>query len=140
MSLLTKFEDFYRDISIQSIARLSEIYAPNAVLIDPLSKHQGLDNIQHYFGNLLTNTSKCECTIQLISQLRSDIFVTWKMLIIHPKLNSGKEFEIDGVSHLKSDDEKIIFHRDYYDLGEMIYEQVPVLKFVIKTLKKRLVS
>ncbi|MEP4891040.1 MAG: nuclear transport factor 2 family protein [Aliiglaciecola sp.] len=140
MSLLKEFENFYRNMSVTSIARLGDIYAQNATLIDPLSEHQGLENIQGYFENLLTNTSKCECSIQHITHQSTDIFVTWKMLIVHPKLNSGNEFYIDGISHLKSNDEKIVFHRDYYDLGEMIYEQVPVLKFVIKTLKKRLVS
>ncbi|GAA6185638.1 MULTISPECIES: nuclear transport factor 2 family protein [Alteromonadaceae] len=140
MSVLKKFENFYRNLSLQSIAHLGDVYAPEATLIDPLSQHQGLKCIKDYFENLLTNTSKCDCLIQHITEVEGDIFVTWKMRIVHPQLNSGKEFEVDGISHLKSANDKIVFHRDYYDLGEMIYEQVPLLKHIIRALKRRLVS
>lgn len=139
MGLLNNFKDFYRHLSLQSIANLGEIYAPDAVLIDPLSKHQGLQNIKRYFENLLSNTQKCECHIVLIVESEAEIFVTWEMLIAHPRLNSGADYKVSGISHLQTDGNKVVFHRDYYDLGEMIYEQVPILKRIINMIKRRLV-
>jgi hypothetical protein len=34
--------------------------------------------------------------------------------------------------------EKIIFHRDYFDAGAMLYEQIPLLGRVIKWVKQKI--
>ncbi|MBM3418431.1 MAG: transcriptional regulator [Bacteroidetes bacterium] len=31
-----------------------------------------------------------------------------------------------------------MYHRDYFDLGEMVYEQIPVFGKIIKTMKSRM--
>lgn len=139
MKLIERFEAFYRDVSVNSLQQLSEIYSVDAVLADPLSKHEGLDAIKAYFESLLKNTQACECNIEHISEQGEHFFVTWKMTVVHPQLNSGRKFVVNGVSHLKSKADKMVFHQDYYDLGEMIYEQIPVLKHVIKSIKRRAV-
>jgi limonene-1,2-epoxide hydrolase len=46
---------------------------------------------------------------------------------------------VTGVSEIKFD-ERITYHRDYFDVGSMFYEQVPILKTIIQALKKRLVA
>ena len=138
MSLISKFEQFYRSVSTHTIEQLDDLYAQDAVLVDPISEHHGLTNIKNYFHSLLANTSKCNCLIEHISATNDDIFLTWKMTIAHPKLNGGSEFVVNGISRLIIDNQKVVYHRDYYDLGEMIYEQVPLLKQVIRTIKRRL--
>ena len=45
---------------------------------------------------------------------------------------------LDGTTQLKVEDEKIIYHKDYYDLGEMVYEHIPLLGSIIKMIKRRL--
>ena len=61
------------------------------------------------------------------------------MRFAHPKLNGHKEITVTGVSEIKFD-ERITYHRDYFDVGSMFYEQVPILKTIIQALKKRLVA
>lgn len=139
MKLIEKFEAFYRDVSMETLQQLQSIYSDDAVLVDPISKHKGLSEITKYFQSLLENTQTCECIIEHVSEQGAHYFVTWKMKIVHPQLNKGRMFDVNGVSHLKTRDNKLVFHRDYYDLGEMIYEHVPVLKHVIKTIKRRVV-
>jgi hypothetical protein len=31
-----------------------------------------------------------------------------------------------------------MFHRDYFDLGEFVYERIPVLNSVVKFIKNRM--
>lgn len=138
MSLISKFEQFYRSVSIETIDQLDDLYAKDAILEDPISSHSGLSKIKAYFNSLLANTQKCDCLIEHISQTENEIFLTWKMTIVHPNLNKGKEFSVNGISHLSIKSDKVVYHRDYYDLGEMVYEQVPILKLVIKSIKRRL--
>ncbi|GAA0857822.1 nuclear transport factor 2 family protein [Aliiglaciecola litoralis] len=138
MQLIDAFERFYTNVSLDSLEQLGTIYAEDATLIDPIMQHQGLDKIKRYFRNMLENTRKCHCAIQHVTQQNDTVFVTWKMTIAHPQLNKGQDIAVNGISQLELAANKIVFHRDYYDLGEMIYEQVPVLKHVVKMIKKRI--
>ena len=44
---------------------------------------------------------------------------------------------VPGVSLLRLD-KKIIEHHDYYDLGAMVYEHIPLFGGVVKGVKKRI--
>jgi len=35
-------------------------------------------------------------------------------------------------------EDKIVEHRDYFDAGELFYENVPILGGIIRTLKKKI--
>ncbi|HDY7901818.1 TPA: nuclear transport factor 2 family protein, partial [Vibrio vulnificus] len=50
----------------------------------------------------------------------------------------GACVEVKGVSHLKFEAGKVIYHRDYFDLGEMLYENLPLLGGIIRAIKQRL--
>jgi hypothetical protein len=56
----------------------------------------------------------------------------------HPKLGN-RLISVRGVSHLQISD-KIDFHEDFYDMGAMLYEQLPLLGNVTRWLKLRLAS
>ena len=48
-------------------------------------------------------------------------------------------FTIDGVSHLNfGESNKIIYHIDCFDMGKYICERVPLVKWILKKVKKRL--
>jgi hypothetical protein len=69
----------------------------------------------------------------------SQAFLTWTMHFSHPRLAKGRSIAVSGCSQLAfAPDGKVIHHRDYFDLGEMVYEHVPVLGSLVKTIKKRL--
>lgn len=138
MALIKRFEQFYENLSLSSIEGLGDIYHPEIVFVDPISKHYGLDSVKHYFTNLLENTTYCSCAIQATMGMEDQHSVTWKMRFGHPKLNSGREIIVDGITHLKLQDERIIMHRDYFDMGQMVYEQVPILRSVVKKIKSRM--
>ncbi|MCT7655735.1 hypothetical protein MBH78_16005 [Oceanimonas sp. NS1] len=56
-----------------------------------------------------------------------------------PRLNGGRPVTVPGVSHLCFAD-SIYYHRDFFDLGAMLYEQLPLLGKGIRALKRRLNS
>jgi hypothetical protein len=62
----------------------------------------------------------------------------WTMRYAHPRLNKGNEITLEGASHIRYE-EKVYYHRDYFDGGRLLYEHVPLLGSVIKQLKKRMV-
>jgi limonene-1,2-epoxide hydrolase len=51
---------------------------------------------------------------------------------------SWQDLEVQGISHLKFLENQVIYHRDYFDLGEMVYEHVPVLGKIVRFIKNSL--
>lgn len=140
MNVIERFSAFYQCINEDSLSKLSELYATDVVFVDPVKQHKGLIELTGYFSNLMVNTSECRCEIHDIVSSENNHLVIWSMLLRHPKLDAGRKITVEGVTQLKTRDEFITFHRDYYDLGQMIYEHIPILKHVVRNVKKRLVS
>ncbi|UJF18368.1 nuclear transport factor 2 family protein [Vibrio sp. SS-MA-C1-2] len=135
--LIDDFCKYYQDLSKDKISSLSTLYQQDAVLEDPVHKLTGLNNIEEYFSRLLENISYCQFDIETIVIQDQTAFITWVMRFAHPKINQGNEIAVPGVSHLLFID-KINYHRDYYDLGGMLYEHIPLLNMIIKKIKSGL--
>ena len=138
-NILYNFCNYYEELTIEKVDGLNEIYDTNAYFIDPVHEINGLDSIKRYFQSLLVNISYCRFNIEQLIEQEDQAFLTWEMNFSHPKLSSGRAIKVQGVSQLKFN-RLITFHRDYYDLGEMIYEQIPILKSLIKKVKGNLIG
>lgn len=55
----------------------------------------------------------------------------------HTKLAKQRTILVEGFTHLRIRDDRVCYHRDYADLGQMLYEHIPVLGRVIKVVKRR---
>jgi hypothetical protein len=139
MDALEKFSSFYTDLASMRIEELASIYSDDVIFIDPIAEHVGLSAVEGYFARLLENAKYCQFEIH--SQLHatnSQCMVTWTMEYKTPRMNKGKAIKVDGLTILTLKKDKIVFHRDYYDLGQMVYENVPLLGRVIKMIKRKM--
>lgn len=141
MSVIDRFTQLYQDISNLDCDELGSLYADDIAFIDPVTQHHGLDNVKRYFSRLLEDTHACTFTIHDVincqgNQSHFDYIVNWSMVLT---LKKGSEpIVVDGTSQLKVRQDKIVYHRDYYDLGQMVYEHVPILRSVVGYIKGRL--
>ena len=140
MTAVDAFCQFYQKLDASSVTALADVYANDVIFVDPVKQHQGLPALTAYFANLLENTENCVFDIKTVVTNDSATFVTWVMHFQHPKLASNNAISVSGVTELHIENDKVNYHRDYYDMGEMIYEHVPVLGGVVKWIKRRLVG
>lgn len=148
MSAIKKFESFYTDLASMKVEELADIYSSDVTFIDPIAAHSGITSVENYFGKLLHNAKYCTFVIHSIEKTtaiknqgvnESDILnylATWQMTFTSSRINKGKPISVDGITQLKISNDKIIFHRDYYDLGQMVYENIPLLGRVIRRIKR----
>lgn len=134
---LVSFIDNYSQLSTDNLELLENIYHKDITFIDPLHRVQGFDSLQRYFYGLYESLTSCCFTIEHIFEKNNDAAVYWSMSYQHPKLNSGKTVTIQGHSHITGENDKVIYHRDYFDAGIMLYEQVPVIGKIIQWIKAR---
>lgn len=139
MSTIERFSRFYTDLASMRIDMLKEIYSADVIFIDPIASHKGIAAVEHYFGKLLKNARYCEFDIHNKDATGDEGYVVnWTMRFTSTRINKGKPITVDGISVLTLKNDKIVFQRDYYDLGQMVYEHIPILGRVIKKIKRGL--
>jgi len=141
MMVIERFCKIYADICQISPSDLDTIYASNVEFVDPITTHHGIEAVKGYFANLLSQAESCQFDIATVLPCDDPSgglshIANWTMTL---KLNkTNKIITLDGTTQLNVKDDMIVYHKDYYDLGEMVYEHIPILSFFVKAVKKRL--
>ncbi len=130
--------EVYQKLDKHNLHLLEEVYHPDVVFEDAAHRLEGRTALYDYFQSLYTNVIRCDFVIAEQQQVGDIGFLTWTMELLHPKLQNGAPILVHGASHLKFSQGQVIYHRDYFDLGEMLYENLPLLGAVIKIVKQRL--
>lgn len=138
--VLESFKQVYEGLTKENLSTLHSVYSPQIEFQDPLHRVQGYAAFEAYFAALYANLESCRFVIKDLFYQDNQACVTWTMTFVHPRLNSGKAVTVEGASHLQFNQQAIEKHRDYADLGQMIYEHIPLLGQVIRTVKKRAVA
>ncbi|MDE8741204.1 nuclear transport factor 2 family protein [Pectobacterium polaris] len=136
--ILLKIRAFYRELTAERLTELGGIYHQDIHFIDPVSSHHGLSALHRYFSHSLDNLSYCQFEIVDVHTFRGGATMFWTMHYAHPSLKRNAPLTLAGCSHLLFADNKVIYHRDYYDMGAMLYQHVPLLGSLISHLKSRL--
>jgi limonene-1,2-epoxide hydrolase len=131
--------ELFANLNSEQVSKdnFASAYRADIVFTDPLHIIEGLDALVAYSQSLYTNVDSCRFEFERILERQGEATLIWKMHLVHPKLNSGKLVVVPGVTHVLFED-RIFYHRDYFDAGVMLYEQLPILKQVIGWLKARL--
>lgn len=139
--MIDRFCDVYRRLNVTNLELLGEVYHPDIHFVDPAHEFMGLTKLTDYFAGLYQNINSISFDFTTRIQQRDDIGLEWLMNFSHPRLKAGQAIRVEGMSRLHLGDNGLIdLHRDYFDLGAMLYEQLPVLGVVIRNLKGRLSS
>ncbi|MGM0481665.1 MAG: nuclear transport factor 2 family protein [Pseudomonadota bacterium] len=138
--LVDSLKSFYDEFKSENLEQLSELYHDDINFTDPIHQIVGLDDLKAYFEHTMENVKYCHFAFddELVGDEKA--YLTWQMRFSHPKLADGIEIVLPGVSHLQFEDGKIREQQDYYDLGAMLYEHVPLVGYVIDKIKQRLVA
>ena len=136
LALIERFKTFYKDVKNPKLDSISDVYSADVKFKDPIHQVSGLAELHAYLSDMCTDveSGRFEFLDQLIGP--DTAYIKWNMYFRHPKL--GKETHVvRGMSQIQFN-ERIYFHEDVYDMGQMIYEHVPVLGWAVKRLKNRL--
>ncbi|MGB5445326.1 MAG: nuclear transport factor 2 family protein [Psychromonas sp.] len=137
--LIDKFCRIYESLDKHNLEQLGRVYRDDINFVDALHNLHGLDQLNDYFAHLYANLLFCDFTIEDVIKGEGQASIVWTMKYAHPKINKANPILVNGCSHLKFD-QKIYYHRDFLDMGQMLYEHLPLLGGVIRTVKKRVAS
>lgn len=135
-TLVDDFIALYQALNKDNLHLLGRVYDDCITFTDPMHHITGLSALTQYFAKLYQNVQYIHFEIKEVQQGASQAALFWQMQYSHPKLNKGTLICVDGMSQLKFND-KIYYHRDYFDLGQMLYEHLPCMGGLIRLLKDR---
>jgi hypothetical protein len=119
---------------------LDELYDPKIVFEDPLIKVKGLKNLKKYYKHAYSTVSSIDFDFKNIVVSNNTYTCEWDMTLTAKPLNCGKPYTVRGLSLItfSKESSKIISHNDYLDIGDMVYERLPVFGGLIRKIKSRL--
>jgi len=133
--LAQRVKEAYQAIGSENIADVESLYTTDIYFEDPSHAIQGKPSLMRYFSNQFKNLDKCSFKFHSTIANETDIFMTWTMFLNHPKLRGGETIRVEGTSYLRTRHGKIYYHRDYFDMGAMLYEHLPLIGRIIQRIK-----
>lgn len=136
-ALISDFLKLYNQLDKSNLELLAHVYGDNIVFEDPLHKIEGLPALTDYFANMYENLNQGQFDIHTSFEQNNKASVYWVMTFSHKKIKQGQKLKVSGNTYLEFENGKVIYHRDYFDAGEMIYQHLPVFSTVINLIKRR---
>lgn len=135
---LTNFVEQYQKLGTDNIELLKSIYHEDVEFNDAVHSIKGLTPLTQYFMHLYTNIKYCQFEVKHFFHQGDEAAIYWNMTFVHPSLNKGKAITLDGHSLIRGKNDKVLYHKDYLDMGAMVYEHIPVLGRIVKAIKIRM--
>lgn len=139
VSYTQKIDKVFNGLNKDTMHLVDEFYQVDAHFEDPMGRHIGIEEIRKYYINLYKNVESIRFDFSNFICLHKDCSATWAMHVKAAGLNGGEVVSVSGNSVFKFDESgKVIYQRDYFDMGEFIYERIPILKNIILFIKSKL--
>ena len=128
--------DFFEHIDVANVSQLSQVYTPDAFFKDPFNEVNGIEAITRIFRHMFDQVDSPRFVVTNRVMQGDQAFLTWDFLF-RMKRFSTEEQCIRGATHVRfAADGRVCFHRDYWDAAEELYEKLPVLGSLMRTLKR----
>ena len=126
----------FENLSQENVGTLADLYSANAYFKDPFNEVRGRAAIISIFKHMYKQVDDPRFEIRQSIHEGDDAFIVWNFNF-RIKGNPNQQC-IHGSSHLRfANDQKVEYHRDYWDAAEELYEKITVLGSLMRFLKRR---
>ena len=119
--------------------RVQEVYAANAFFNDTLKTIRGSEAIEDY---LAASAEALDTgTVEFLDVVASDgnYYFRWRMTLRFKKLARDRDTVTVGMSHIRFNaDGRVVLHQDFWDSSSGLFEHIPGLGWMIRSVKRRL--
>jgi steroid delta-isomerase len=126
---------WFENLKEESLDEIGLFYDEDVFFKDPFNEIEGKDKLIKIFEHMFENLVNPHFVIIDTIENSDGAFLTWDFF----SSIKGREHKIHGSSHLKYNGEsRIIYHRDYWDVGEEILLNVPFIKLMYSYFRKKM--
>ena len=125
MKSLKEFKEKFLNLNESTLDEIISYYDENVFFKDPFNEFNGREILKKLFIHMFITFKNPHFVFIDTIENSEGIFLTWDFIFSYKE----KLFKIHGSSHLKlNDKEKIVYHRDYWDVGEELLLKIPLIK------------
>ena len=125
MNSLREFKEWFINLNESTLDNIASYYDENVFFKDPFNEFIGREKLKKLFFHMFKTLKNPHFVFIDKIENSEGVFLTWDFIFNYKE----KFFKIHGSSHLKlNDEEKIVYHRDYWDVGEEILLKIPLIK------------
>lgn len=135
-AVVERFRALFNSIDPKDLPDLGTVYHPEVHFQDPFTEVDGLDALSRYFRSAYCNVLHCRFEFGPAFGTGTQQALPWTMNLRHKKLAGGQLVRVQGISHITVMDDRVVFHRDYFDAGQLLYENVPLLGPAVRLLRR----
>ncbi|WP_323750931.1 nuclear transport factor 2 family protein [Marinobacter sp.] len=126
----------YNKLDKGHLNELAAVYSEKVEFQDPFGQVIGLDALTEYMAGAYQNVIRCQFRFGEPVLQHSRCCIPWVMELSHKRIQRGKPIYVEGISHLEIRNGKVRTHRDYFDVGELLYEHLPLVGGAIRWVKR----
>ena len=125
MNSLREFKEWFINLNESTLDNIVSYYDENVFFKDPFNEFNGREKLKNLFIHMFITLKNPHFVFIDNIENSEGVFLTWDFIFSYKE----KLIKIHGSSHLKlNDEEKIVYHRDYWDVGEEILLKIPLIK------------
>ena len=130
-----RYIDFFEKLSPEDTDRLGEVMTADVHFRDPFNDVTGLDAVRRVFAHMYEVLDDPRFEIVERWENGNSAILKWRFFFNR----AGGETEIVGMSEVRfAEDGRAVAHLDYWDPARDLYEQVPVLGWVLGRIRNHL--
>lgn len=119
---------------------VDQFYHQDMEFSDPIVKVKGREAMKKYYANMYKNVKEVKFDFSEFVSMNDTVVGVWVMTLQTDSLNGGEPFKVEGNSLIRFKNGQAIYHRDYFDVGAMVYERIPVVGWMVRKVKSKLES
>jgi hypothetical protein len=133
-----RLADWYARLSPASLREIEQVYAPRARFKDPFNDVEGIDAIRRVFDHMFATLREPRFAVIDAVCDENACLLVWDFDF---RRSSGRAMRIHGASHVTfGGDARVTIHRDYWDAAAELYEKLPFIGSLMRTLRRRLAA
>ena len=113
------------------------LYDAEVTFQDPIQRADGFDAFFKMNRRLLRSIRTLTVKVTAVEGTDEQFFLAWTMQFT-PKLLPRKELALEGLTHCKARNQKIIYHRDYWDVAALVASVFPGGQTALRSVLARL--
>ena len=132
---------YFETLNPARVARMGDLYAQQVWFKDPFNEVQGLAQVQQVFSHMYVALDRPRFVVTERIVEDHQCSLNWNFEFYFRGRRNAVLQTIRGASHLKFNATgQVVYHRDYWDAAEELYEKLPLLGSLMRWLKKKVTS
>jgi len=138
---LARLADYFETMTLESVDRIGDFYAPDARFKDPFNDVRGVPAIRQVFHHMFRQVAQPRFIVTERIAGDGSAVLLWQFHF-HARFGLRERPQIiHGASHLRFDDAGLVaLHRDYWDAAEELYAKLPLLGTLMRALAGKLAA